>query len=831
MALKPAPKGKNTQQQKLTAKKPDEDLIPYVCHYDPHTILTKNGELLQTIRITGFGTDSVAVDILSLRDTLRDSIVAHVKDNGFAFWFHTFRRKKNVVPKGEFPDMFSKTVNESWDKENEWSTRYVNELYITIITEGLDTSIGNFAGLMRSFSFSSTKSLHKNFLKKAHEKLSNVVTSILVDIEEYGAKLLGIAEHEEVLYSEPMRFFGKIINLYEERYPLWVNDIASDLASHKFAFGDRNLEVFGYDNKNFASMLSLKEYQESSVEALDRIMQLPFEFVISQSFDFNYDKKELEHYEYQDYLLKVSGDEECRYLSGVANFVEEDANSLTSFGKLQTTIMIISKSKEELEKDVKFAMEKFSSLGLVVIREDVFAEHCFWSQLPGNFRYLRRQKIINSYLVGGFAALHNFPSGTLEGNHWGSAVTVLRTVLDTPYFFNFHEEDLGHTLIIGPKNAGKTVLTNFLVTQSRKFGGKIFYFDHNQRSKSFIKVLGGDYFKISSDSSVENHLTIDPLFLDKNDSNKTFLSEWFESFLISFKDKIPQEQIDSIPKIVEKICADNVTDFVKALQYFNVAETKSIFEKMQILNSPKIINLLGAQSQNSFTNVVNGFDLTDILEQKNLLVPIFFYLLHKIEQNLDGTPSILVLDQAWNLVDNPVIMQRIGDLMERFRQKNCVIIFTSSDFEAINESDVIFEMRRLIVTEIYTANQNPDPCYKSVLELKDDEIEIITMMEDDERHFIFKHNRDSIIASLNLGKMPEIVKILSADEITNTATQEVILAHTDESGNVESPENWIPQLFEILHEIERDLEEQRRKELIAEVQAERKRRADLEAGV
>jgi len=566
---------------------------------------------------------------LSLRDTLRDSIVAHVKDTEFAFWFHTFRRKKNVVPKGEFPDFFSQKVNEAWDKENSWSDKYVNELYITVITEGLDTSISNFSAFMRSFSYSTTKNLHQKHLTAAHKKLSQVITNILVDIEEYGATLLGLDEYDGVLYSEPMRFFGKIINLYEERYPLWVNDIASDLASHKFAFGSRGLEVLGYNNKNFAAMLSLKEYQEASVEALDRILQLPFEFIISQSFDFNFNKKDLEHYEYQNYLLQVSGDEETRYLSGIADFIESQTDSPTDYGKLQTTIMIISKDKEELERDVKVAMEKFSSLGLLVIREDIFSEHCFWSQLPGNFRYLRRQKIINPYRVAGFAALHNFPSGTLSGNHWGSAISVLKTILDTPYFFNFHEKDLGHSFIFGPRASGKTVLVNFLIAQSRKFNNKLFYLDLNQSSKAFIKALSGQYYSSSYDVNSEEFLQLNPLALEKNDNNKAFLNSWFQSLIAFSKDHAKQEQIDFIPKVIEKIFAENITNFVAAVECFNIPETQNIYEKLKIWSSGKLSHIFAAKTEINWSDSILAFDFSDLVNQKPVLIPIVNYLLHR----------------------------------------------------------------------------------------------------------------------------------------------------------------------------------------------------------
>ena len=42
--LKRLTKKTSESTNKLLAKKPDEDFIPYVGHYDPNTIITKNGE-------------------------------------------------------------------------------------------------------------------------------------------------------------------------------------------------------------------------------------------------------------------------------------------------------------------------------------------------------------------------------------------------------------------------------------------------------------------------------------------------------------------------------------------------------------------------------------------------------------------------------------------------------------------------------------------------------------------------------------------------------------------------------------------------------------------
>ena len=807
----------------MVAKKPDENFVPYVCHFDPNTIITKNGELLQVIRITGFSNNSAAKELISLRETVRDAIVDNVKDNKVAFWFNTIRRKKDISPEGEFKDFFSKEVDRAWIKENSWDDQFVNELYITIIVEGLDTSIVNLNAFMRSFSYMTTKTLHNKFLQEAHKKLVQLAAKITAQTEEYGAKLLGIAEWDGILYSEPMRFFGKIVNLYEERSPLSANDISDDLTSHKIAFGNRELEVVGYNNKNFAAMMSLKEYFEVSTNQLERILQLPFEFIITQSFDFTFSKKEIEPYEYQNYILKISGDEDFRQLSGVAHFIENKRGLDTDYGKLQTTIMLISSTREELEKDLKSSFEQFNSLGFVVVREDIFLEHCFWSQLPGNFHYLRRQKVINTNRIAGFAALHNFPSGLIAGNKWGPAATVFKTVLNTPYFFNFHDGDLGHSLVLGPDNSGKTVLLNFLVTQAQRFDGKLFYFDFKNAAKCLIKALEGDYYTISQEASEEEgFLKMNPLSLVRTNQDQNFLNEFFTSLTAFSKEAISDDELELIPQIVDRILTSQADSFALAIEAFNTSETANIYEKLKIWNGENLGHIFGASDEINWSSRIMAFDLDEIFLQKPILIPVVNYLLYRIEMALDESPAIIVINEAWGVIDNSTIGPKIGEFLERMKSKNCIVIFSSESGDNIGESEFSAVIKKHLATEVFMPNSNPQAYYKKLFGLNDEEMEILRMMRDNEKHFLFKHADDSVIATLNLEKNVELLKIFSADEVTLTAMEEVIAVSSSESNPNPKPQAWLPQLFEVLREFEKERAAEEKKR-IREEHAEQRR--------
>jgi len=765
----------------------DENLIPYVGYYDKNTIITKNGELLQTIRITGFSNSMAVSELSSLRDAVRNSIGKNIKDNSVALWFNTIRRKKDISIKAEANDKFSNDFSQKWRSVNDLKGRHVNELYITVVIEGLDSSILNIGSFIRSLSYKLTQNLHSSHLEAAHKKLSEIVSNILEDVNSYGAKLLGMQEWNGVLFSEHLRFFGKITNLYEERYPVVCNDFSSELATHKIAFGDRELEVLGYNNKHYGAMMSLKEYQEISNEFLDILLQQPFEFILTQSFDFYFNKKELEPFKYQDYILNVSKEEELKNIVGLDLLLEDKEDLATEYGKLQTTMMIISDTKEQLENDVKLLYERFTDLGQVLVRENIFMEHCFLSQMPGNFKYLCRQKLIDSSRIAGFAALHNYPGGSQAGNHWGPAIAILDTVLDTPYFFNFHNGSLGHTLILGPKDSGKTTLVNFLLCQANRIDHRLFYFDFNSKSECFIEALQDSLYLTLGSKNKDQALGLNPIAsLKKSPQN---LKKFFESLVVFDNDaKNYVNEIKLIPEFVQKIAASrDINNFSTAIEVFNNEKTPNIYKRLAFWNSKKLSHIFGFDGQDNidFSKKKIGLNLSQIINHKPILVPVVSYLLDKFQASLDGSPTILVLNDAWQYLENKFLGGLIRQFLEKMKEMNCVVIFVESDLKLVNNSKILEDISTNIASEIYMPDSDLGQSYQQIFDISEEVVGIIKVMDVVQRNFLFKNSEDSIIFSLNLEHIPEYNKIFSANKETIQMMREI---------KAKNSENWLEEL-------------------------------------
>lgn len=345
------------------------------------------------------------------------------------------------------------------------------------------------------------------------------------------------------------------------------------------------------------------------------------------------------------------------------------------FGTHHLTVLVSGENPKKLDQALAFAEGAFLNLGIVAVREDLNLEPCFWAQLPGNFPLIARSSLISTANFASFASLHNYPRGQMAGNHWGPAVTVLETVSGTPYFFNFHVKDVGHTTIIGPTGTGKSVLLNFLLAQCFQFNGKTFFFDKDRGGEIFVRAMRGAHSTIGTSQPSG----FNPLQLPDTPENRAFLALWLSLLLSARGESLSAEDLAKIAEAVD-------------------GTYKLDFEHRTLPNLAPFLGLGGAGSltnrlsiwyghgthQNLFSNHDDvlkfdqnfyGFEMGEILEDKIGLPSVLAYLFHRIDLALNGQPTIIVLEEGWKLLDNPYFAPRIKDWLQTIRKRNGFVIF------------------------------------------------------------------------------------------------------------------------------------------------------------
>src|SRR5262249_22352452 len=75
-------------------------------------------------------------------------------------------------------------------------------------------------------------------------------------------------------------------------------------------------------------------------------------------------------------------------------------------------------------------------------------------------------------------------------------LAVFETRHQTPFFFNLHVDDVGHTVVLGATGSGKSFLLNFLITQAEQYAPRTVVFDLGHSYRKLATLLGGSYVEI-----------------------------------------------------------------------------------------------------------------------------------------------------------------------------------------------------------------------------------------------------------------------------------------------------------------------------------------------
>ena len=215
----------------------EADFVPYACLFDSHSVATKNGELLQIIRLSGINAEGGQVE--NLRSVLRNALAKHIPNTQYALWMHTIRRRAPLMPPDQYPDQTSQSIDAHWRSAHSIDEYYVNELYLTVVRAGHLT--GPEADKKREFVRSLTPNrdmkMRSKVMEEARAELEQTVTNMMADLQHYGAHRLGIAERDGGMYGEHLEFLEQLINLESRPMPIPQEDLSEYLTSGDVTFG------------------------------------------------------------------------------------------------------------------------------------------------------------------------------------------------------------------------------------------------------------------------------------------------------------------------------------------------------------------------------------------------------------------------------------------------------------------------------------------------------------------------------------------------------------------------------------------------------------------
>ncbi|MBN8828058.1 MAG: VirB4 family type IV secretion/conjugal transfer ATPase [Sphingobacteriia bacterium] len=777
------------------------EFINYRCHWNRNTILTKKDELIKVIKLSGFSFETADDADLDIKKNLRNGLFKGLATGTLALYFHVIRRKQNVIDQNEQtidPNIkvkkdFVTYVDDEWKKKHKDNQAFVNEIYVSIIRKSDTKGAAIVEHIFEKFKQKTDKKAWERGMRDAYEELEEATSRVLNSLSSYGPKVLGVIQRPEGMHSEIVEFLSKIVNWSdnEAHYFTPTMDIDKYITTVRHFFGAKSFEIRGATGSKYAGMVSIKEYGPRTFSGmLDGFLQMPFEFVLSQSFVFINRQIAIEEMQRQLNRLLNAGDKAVSQAVEITAAQDMAMSGDIGFGDHHLTVMCVENSPKLLENALSMASVELSNAGMTPIREKFNMEACFWAQLPGNNEFISRSSKITTLNLASFASLHNYPVGKKHGNHWGEHVTVLDTTSGTPYYFNFHLRDVGHTVIIGPTGAGKTVLMNFLCAQAQKFKCRMFFFDKDRGAEIFIRAIGGKYNLINTASKCG----FNPFKLPDTPTNRNFLLDLLKLLVTVNGEAITAEDIALLTSAV----SGNYKLEPHDRKLSNIAPFLGIATPGSVASRLTMWYGTGSHAQvfdNHEDNVnfdeakVFGFEMGELLKDSICLAPVLSYLFHRINISLDGTPSMIVLDEAWALIDNPVFAPKIKDWLKVLRKLNTFVVFATQSVEDASKSAISDTLIQQTATQIFLPNLKATEVYRTSFMLSEREFTLIKTTDPGSRYFLIKQGNDAVVARINLSGMTNVINVLSGRSET------VLLVEQIRKEVGDNPDDWLPEFY------------------------------------
>jgi len=360
-----------------------------------------------------------------------------------------------------------------------------------------------------------------------------------------------------------------------------------------------------------------------------------------------------------------------------------------SFGYLTTTITVADEDAEVADEHRRAVERAVTGAGFTVIRESVNAVEAWLGSLPGHVYANVRQPIVHTLNLAHLMPLSSVWAGPARNAHLDGPVLLhAESEGATPFRFSTHIGDVGHMLIVGPTGAGKSVLLALMAMQFRRYeGAQLYLFDKGFSARAAILAMGGAHHALGSGEG-ETALAFQPLARIDEAAECGWAAEWIGSLLTHEKLEVTPEVKDAVWSALRSLasapCGERTLTGLSVLLQSNALKAALT---PYTLEGP-FGHLLDAAEDGLALSGIQCFEMEALLHEKGAVMPVLTYLFHRLEERFTGAPTLLILDEAWVYLDDPLFASRIREWLKTLRKKNVAVIFATQSLADIAESAI-----------------------------------------------------------------------------------------------------------------------------------------------
>ena len=401
-----------------------------------------------------------------------------------------------------------------------------------------------------------------------------------------------------------------------------------------------------------------------------------------------------------------------------------------SLGDFSLTIVMYGRTKGELDQLVGEFTGVFTNADGNLFAETYNQLNAYFATVPGNYaQNLRKLYLLNTNYAD-LSFLFTILAGEKRNAHLDAEyLAVLETDNATPYFFNLHNGEVPHTLILGMTGSGKSYFCNFVLQNAQKYNPLTFIFDIGGSFQSLTTIFRGAYLNVGQES---RDFSINPFSLIPTKENLQFLFSFFrvliegdgQRYRMDFKEE--RKLWDAIERVYvlepEQRTLSNFAHIIGELKERLHRWTKGgqygyLFDN--------VVDTLSFARFQTFNFHDWGDDAQEVLE------PLLFYVLHRATDEIAdpaklATFKVFLIDEAWLFMKNETIRNYVVTAQKTWRKHNGGMILATQSLKEFQESGLLPIVSESCPTKIFLANPEMDRAvYRDAFHLNDTELDLI----------------------------------------------------------------------------------------------------------
>lgn len=439
-----------------------------------------------------------------------------------------------------------------------------------------------------------------------------------------------------------------------------------------------------------------------------------------------------------------------------------------SYGFWASTVVLMDTDAAYLESVVRFFIKSVGGLGFPCRDEDVNCVEAFFGSLPGHGYENVRQPEIHSMNLADCLPLTSTWQGPVSNpcsfykkfyaNRPVPPLFQGAASGGTPFRVVLHNGDVGHTFVCGPTGAGKSTILGLMATSHFRYpGAKVFAFEKGESLLGLCLGAGGNHYNFMDEDTPDSlKIGFAPFVHIDRQSDRTWAQDYAETILEINKVKVDHDVSAEIVRVLDLLATRPVemrsfTDFNQLVQLREVKDVLMGYEKALAGG------MLNARRDTVTSSRFTVFEMEKLMELKDKhAAPVLMYIFRMIERSLDGSPTMIILDEAWLMLAHELFAEKLKEWFKVLRKANALVVFATQELQDVADSPIASTIFSACQTKILLPNpeaQSDDNLrlYKS-MRLTEREIELLVNATP-KRDYFFTSPAGRRLFQLELGEV------------------------------------------------------------------------------